>query len=335
MARRVTIEHVAQTAGVSKQTVSRAINGRGEISQETRERILRIVRELGYRPNRLANAFHTQQTRMIGLLVADIANPFFAEVARGIQDAAQAHDYHVVVCNTDEKPEVEIELMEHLASQGIDGMITFTTHAPMTNLLRFADSFKPIILVNRRIRHPSFQIVMSNNFHGAQLAVEHLVAEQRAEIGMLSAETVELEDSARVRGFRETLVKHGYADDTSRIARSLPTVAGGYEAAKKLFSMHPATDGIFTYNDLMALGAIRACRDLGRRVPDDISIIGFDDIYLAAMYSPALSTIRIDKRVMGRVAFERVIEAIEHPDKTFPEIELDVEFIARESTLRV
>lgn len=329
---RVTLDDIAQAAGVSKQTVSRALNNKGEIDPDTKERILKLAAELRYRPNQLARAFHTQQTKLIGFLVPDIANPFFAEVARGVQDAAIALDYHVILCNTDENPQTEIELMEHLASQGIDGLISFTTRAPLTQILHFADSFKPIVTINRRLPHPNIYPVVSKNRHGAQQAVEQFIHEQRAAPAMLAPFPLGDRESARARGFVETLAAHGHIVEPSRLSRGLPTLAGGYQAARNLFAAHPETDAIFTYNDLMALGAIRACHELHRRIPQDVSIIGFDDIQLAAISYPALSTIRIDKHAMGQKAFERVLQVIEQPDAQFSEIALDVEFIAREST---
>lgn len=329
---RVTLDDIAQAAGVSKQTVSRALNNKGEIDPDTKERILKLAADLRYRPNQLARAFHTQKTRLVGLLVPDVTNPFFAEVARGVQDAAVAYAYHVVLCNTDEDAGTEVELMEHLASQGIDGLITFTTRASLNQILQFADSFKPIVTINRRLAHPNIYAVMSNNRHGAELAARQFLAEKRAAPGMLASSTLPLSESGRVRGYTETFAAHGQPIAPSRISQDVPTLAGGYAAAKNLLTEHPETDAIFTYNDLMALGALRACHEFGRRIPQEISLIGFDDIFLTAMSYPALSTIRIDKHAMGQIAFQRVLEVIEQPDAQFPEIAMDVEFIAREST---
>jgi LacI family transcriptional regulator len=333
MNKRTTLDDIAQAAGVSKQTVSRALNNKGEIDPETKERILKLAADLRYRPNHLARAFHTQQTRLIGFLVPDIANPFFAEVARGLQDAAIALDYHVIICNTDENPQTEIAMMEHLASQGIDGMITSTTRAPITQILQFADSFKPIVVINRRIEHPNICAVMSKNRDGARFAVEKFMQEKRTAPGMLAPSNLIGKESARARGFIETLAEHNHPIEPSRLSRGQPTLNGGYQAAKNLFAVHPETDAIFTYNDLMALGAIRACHEAKRRIPQDISIIGFDDIQLASVSFPALSTIRIDKHAMGQKAFEQVLEAIQHPNERPPEITLEVEFVARETTL--
>lgn len=332
MKQRVTIADVAKVAGVSKQTVSRAINDKGEIKEETRQRILAVVRDLGYRPNRLAQAMGTQRSHMVGLVVPDITNPFFPEVARGVQDAALLHQYSALINNTDERGDREIEMLEQLAAQGVDGIITFSHRASDEALARFAGSFRPIVMINRQFSHPNVVSIMVNNAKGARLAVEHFVSRGHRHIGMLTNADFSPSTVRRVQGFQQALQKHGLEHCAERLVGAEASFAGGYAAASQLLLDFTDTTAIFCYNDLMAIGAIRAMQKLGKRVPDDVSIIGFDNIHFTSMVSPSLSTIHMDKHEIGRVAFERVLLMRDHPNTDNRTIEIDVKLILRDST---
>ncbi|MEM7333795.1 MAG: LacI family DNA-binding transcriptional regulator [Chloroflexota bacterium] len=330
MKQKVTIADVAKAAGVSKQTVSRAINDKGEISPDTKERIMLIIEQLGYRPSRLARAMNTQRSQMVGLVVGDITNPFFPEVARGVQDAAMDRDYNVLVCNTDDKPALATAVTESLISQGVDGIITFWNQSDKSTLLSLGDSFGPILSINTIVEHPQIDNLLVDNASGATLAVDYFVNNNHEHIGMLTNSINQTTLVRRVQGFQQAIADHNL--NPNYIVEHPATLAGGYEAAKTLLNKYPQISAIFTYNDLMGLGAIRACLDAGRKIPDDISIIGFDDIQLSAMYTPSLSTIRVDKYEMGRLAFERIFTRIEQPDHHYSPLHMGVELILREST---
>lgn len=332
MKQKITIADVAKAAGVSKQTVSRAINNKGEISPETKERVLSKIDELGYRPSRLARAMNTQRSYMVGLLVGDITNPFFPEVARGVQDAAQACDYHVVICNTDDTPKIATAVTESLIAQGVDGIIAFWAQGDIASLKRFADSFGPIISINLPFEHPNVDNLLVNNSRGAKMAVDYFVEQGHRHIGMLANSLLKPSQVRRVSGFYEAIAAHGDAVVSSHVVEGPATLSGGYEAAHKLLETHPEVTAVFAYNDLMGLGAIRACMEKKRRVPEDISLIGFDDIQLAAIYTPSLSTISVDKYRLGQRAFQRAFQRIEQPGKRFSTIYMDVNLILREST---
>ena len=329
--KRTTIEDVAQAAGVSRQTVSRAMNDKNEISQETKERVMRAVEELGYRPNRMAQSMVTQRTHMVGMLMADITNPFFPEVTRGVQDVAQANGYNVFVCNTDDRESLELQEMRSLAAQGVDGIIVFSHSASEENLRAFADTYQPMVFVNRALEHPHVSYMMVDNFLGAQLAVAHFATKQRTQIGMLTNNSATYLSSRRLIGFKKSLSDYSLPFAENRIIPEAPTLEGGYQAAHQLLDRYPEINAIFTYNDLMAIGALRACNERGRRVPEDIALIGFDDIQLARMTTPALSTIHVDKYALGQMAMNRVMEMINNPDETYPPIYINPELVIRET----
>ncbi|NUM49029.1 MAG: LacI family DNA-binding transcriptional regulator [Anaerolineales bacterium] len=329
--KRATIEDVAQAAGVSRQTVSRAMNDKNEISQETKERVMRAVEELGYRPNRMAQSMVTQRTHAIGMLMADITNPFFPEVTRGVQDVAQANGYNVFVCNTDDRADLELQELHSLAAQGVDGIIVFSHNSSEENMRAFADTYQPMVFVNRAFEHPHVSIMMVDNYHGAQIAVDYLVAQQRQNIGMLTNNSASYRTSRRLLGFQQGLASHQLPCTEIQIVPEAANLDGGYRAAHRLLDAFPAVDAIFTYNDLMAMGALRACNERGRLVSEDIAIIGFDDIQFARMITPALTTIRVDKYGIGQMAMSRVMEMINAPGETFETILIEPELVIRET----
>lgn len=333
MKRQVTIEDVAQAAGVSRQTVSRAINNKGEISPTTKKRVMAAVRDLGYQPNRLAQGMVTRRTRTVGLVFPDILNPFFPEVARGVQDVARDHDYNVFLCNTDDDPEIEKKILYSLIAQGVDGIIDLGCALTGDDLLQFADKYRPIVMTNRFINHPNVNLLIVDNSHGAGLAARHFIEENHVAVGMITNERHDsFSQVRRVQGFRNTLAEYGLPHDEGIMQVAKPTIAGGYEATKQLLDRQPHFTGIFAYNDLMALGAIRACHDLGLRIPEDVAIVGFDDIHLASIASPSLTSVRVDKYAIGIRAMTRLLAMLEKPDNPFPQQDMSVELIIRESS---
>ena len=329
---RITIHDVASYAGVSYQTVSRVINQSERVKAETREKVEAAIKELQYRPSRLAQSLVTQKTQTIGLVVADITNPFFFEVARGVQDTALVRGYNVFVCNTDDNPQGEQDILTLLASQEVDGVILSTASSTDEELLAFAENYKPLVVINRDIDHPKASLVNVDIYKGARLAVEHLIGRGHTQIAMLSHEGHLPEHVRRVLGYRETLEAHGITPNNEWLILAPPNLEGGYEATQELLKKHPKITAIFTYNDLMAIGALRGCHDMGLRVPEDCAIMGFDDIKFSAMTQPSLSSISFDKYAVGQTAMMRLLEMFEEPDATFAPIPLDVELVIREST---
>ncbi|WP_420630254.1 LacI family DNA-binding transcriptional regulator [Candidatus Leptofilum sp.] len=330
--KRATIEDVAALAGVSRQTVSRAINNKGEISKTTKEKVMAAVAELGYRPNRLAQGMVTQRTRTVGLVVPDITNLFFPEVARGVQDEGRLHDYNVLLCNTDDKPEEEIKTMYSLAAQRVDGIITMGSKATTKELTVFANTFRPIVFINRFFEHPHVSVINVDNFQGAHLAVSYLIKLGHRQIGMLVNEDFTRSQVRRVQGYQKALQDHGLSVVDAYLVDGAPTLQGGYAALSQLLSQFPQITAVFTYNDLMALGAIRAVHDLGKQVPADIAVMGFDDIGMAAMFTPSLSTVRVDKYAIGQLAMRRLLQMLDNPDTSSHTINIDVDLVIREST---
>ena len=328
----VTIKDVAKAAGVSRQTVSRAMNGKAEITPETKARVMQAVKELGYTPNRMAQGMVTRSTRTVGLIIGDITNLFFAEVTRGAQDLAQAHDYHVILYNTDDSHEGELRALRSLTAQGVDGIIGFLYHVTDETLITFADPNRPIVVLNRTLEHANVGTVSADNRRGAKMAVDYLLKQGHTQIGMLTHTNHQLEQVRRVQGYRDALVNAGIVNNQELIARGYPTLEGGYQAAKMLLTAHPETTALFAYNDLMALGAIQAGRELGWAIPDDLAIIGYDDLVFATLTNPALTTIRVHKYELGKQAMQRFFNMQNEETAQDVQPPIDVELIVRDST---
>jgi LacI family transcriptional regulator len=332
MKRRVTIEDVARKAGVSRQTVSRAINNKGEISPATRNRVMEAVRALDYRPSRVARGLATRRTHTIGLVVPDITNPFFPEIARGVQDVARREDYSVFLCNTDESPDEELQVLHSLAAQPVDGILLFGSRISDGDLTAFADSYRPLVMLNRFLEYPGVSLILVDNQRGAKLAVDHLADQGHVAIGMLAGPTTSPSSAQRVEGFRQAMAARGLPTPGDWISPGPPTIEGGYDAAQRLLMRYPQPTALFAYNDLSALGTVQACRELNRRVPAECAIIGFDDIRLAAMVSPSLTSVRVDKYYLGQQAMIRLLAMLDEPDESFPPVRVDVELVVRESS---
>ena len=329
----VTMRDVAQKARVSIKTVSRVVNNQGEISEETRQRVLAAIEELGYRPSKVARALVTQRTDTVGLIMADIANPYFSEVARGVLDTAQAKGYDVFLCNSDGNPQQELRLLQSLADHAVDGIIIYPSYDGKDNLTAFAEHYQPLVVINHFVEHPGISLVMLETYQGAKLAVDYLVSKGHTTIGMLTGVSDPYSGKVqRVRGFRDALAAQELCVNSEWIMPcSAPTYECGYEAAQQLLTQHPQLTAIFAYNDLLALGAIQACNDLGCRVPTDCAIVGFDDIQWAAMSTPPLTSVRVDKGNLGRQATSRLLAVLDNPDTVFSPIYVGVELVVRES----
>ncbi|MEM7798286.1 MAG: LacI family DNA-binding transcriptional regulator [Chloroflexota bacterium] len=309
------------------------MNDKGEISPRTKNHVLEIVEQLGYRPSRVAQAMNTQRSYMVGFVVPDITNPFFPEVVRGAQDAAADVGYNVLLCNTDGQPKSELAVMELLSTQGVDGIIAFGFNVSMSEINAFANTFNPIVFINSHYDHPNVSTIMVQNDLGARLAVEYFVGAGHTQIGMLSNRlSYPGREIRRERGFIAALHDFDMPFSDAHIVHTEPHLSGGYEGTKTLLKRNPQITGIFAYNDLMGLGAIRACLDLGKQVPQDVAIIGFDDIQLNRMTYPSLSSIRVDKYKLGALAMQRILNLIESPVESFPDLEMGLTLVHREST---
>ena len=323
---------VANRAHVSVRTVSRVINGQGEITEATRQRVLTTIDEMDYRPSKLARGLVSRHTDTIGLIVGDIANPFFSEIARAMQDRARAAGYDVFFCNSGGSWEEELRALHSLADHGVDGIVISPSPGLTAERIKpFADRFCPIVTLVYPLAHPHISSIQSEIRKGARQAVEYLIDKGHTTIAMLAGPAPTPMIHWRVEGYRDALLAHGLPFRAELVCSGAPVFERGRASTHEILSRFPEVTAIFAYNDLLALGAIRACRELGRRVPEDCAIIGFDDIPLADWVTPALTTVRMDKQALGDRAVARLLEMLDAPELQYAPVFIPAELVVRES----
>lgn len=331
MMKRVNIADVARAAGVSLQTVSRAINGKGEIRPETRTHILDIIERLGYRPSTLARGLVMHKTFTLGLIMPDIANPFFSEVARGAEDVAHSKDYSLLLFNTIEDPDREIYALRTMEAQRVDGILLCSSRLPEEELRVRLTKFPAVVLVNRALAGAGPGSVSIDDEAGARCAVQHLLRSGRRSIAFLAGPPASRSGSHRSLGYRRALTEAGIEPDPDLSLPCAPHLEGGRNAVRTILALRPDIDAFLCYNDLVAVGALQACVALGRRVPEDIAVVGCDDIALAALVTPALTTLRSDKRRLGGEAVRLLLGVVDGGAAGPENIVLQPELVVRQS----
>lgn len=320
MTQRATIRDVAREAGVSHMTVSRVLNNKGKISPATREKVLSTIEKLNFHPSRTARNLAMQRTYSLGFIVPDIANPYFGEIAKGVQEAARQSGQNVFLGNTGWSPEEEIKLLYSLASYPVDGIILCSARSSDAELRTFCDYFQPVVLGGRKLANSSARVALRDSVAGMTLVVEHLLRMGHKNIGMLAGPTAAptMSTEMHTAGFRQTLINLDIPVNEALISHTLTTSKGGYEGAIRLLTDHPEITALCAHNDLMAIGALKACKKLGRRVPQDCAVIGYNDIRLADMVDPPLTTIRVNAHEIGKAHVGRIAEMLESSDRDYP-----------------
>lgn len=307
MARRITMADVAREAGVSLMTVSRALNDKDGISEVTRQRIQAVVDRLGYRPSSIARGLVTKRTGTIGLVVPDNSNPFFSEVARGVEHAAYAEGYNVFLCNTEEDPRREKLVLESLTEKLVDGLILCSSRLANEELHAALNYFATCVMVNRAPHSDNVSGLRPDDAHGSRQAIQHLLSRGHRAIAYLGGPERSFSGGIRKRSYFEVLEEVGIIPNPGWVRHCLPMVDASQQAAKDLLCDHPEVTAFFCFNDLVAVGALKACAELGLAVPDDVMIVGFDDIPLASFVSPALTTVNLPRYELGRKASETLM----------------------------
>ncbi|QSO51024.1 LacI family DNA-binding transcriptional regulator [Alicyclobacillus curvatus] len=324
-----TIKDVARMAGVSVSTVSRVINESGYSSPETRQKVLQCMQELGFSPNDVARGLVSGRTASIGLLIPDVSNPFFADIARGAEDAAIAQGYSLILCNSDWKMERERMYLDTLRSKRVEGVVVAGSRSE-EDTLKKAIGTLPFVMVDRRAKKIGASVWIDNT-QGAMAATEHLIDIGCKRIAHITGPELSPSSTARLEGFKR-VVKQANVD--YRIIEGDFRYAGGYEAGRQLFIGGSAPDGIFAANDLMAIAVIQVAQSLGIRVPEDVVVVGYDNIAMAEYVSPKLTTVEQPGYQMGTSGFELLYEQLVHPDTKVSDIEFTPRMILRESTRR-
>lgn len=324
------IRDVAEAAGVSTATVSRVLAEKPHVRAEIREKVLAAVEKLHYRPNLIAQSLRAQRTMIIGLIVADIQNPFFTLVSRAVEDAAYRRGYSIFLCNADEDPVKEAMYLNHMQDQNVAGVLvspTRETAETFQNAARFA---MPLVIIDRRVRGADIDSVLTDNVDAAQKMVTHLLQDGHHRIGaMFGANSTTGRE--RREGYLQALQAYGLAPapELELFVEAREDV--GYHATMTLLDLAKRPDAIFTSNGLLAAGAFRALRERQIKIPQDIALATFDETPWTALVEPTISVIQQPTYEIGQTAIELLLKRLDDPDRPTSEVILKSKLIVRQS----
>src|SRR5262245_44318790 len=311
MKRGPTIAEVATRAGVSTTTVSHTFSGRRPVAPETRARVRRAVEELGYRPNGLARSLRTQRSHTVALIIPDITNPYYPALARGIQNVLADAGYHVLVCNTDREPRYESEYVADVLDRQVDGILLSAFHVVAEDLGEVFLHDIPLVAFGSRIEHSAVDVVRSDDAAGARDATLHLIERGHRRVGMICGPPGSPPSEARLSGYRDALAEAGLPFLPELVVQGDFTRLGGAAAMQRITALPERPTALFCANDLMAIGAMDTARRVGLALPDDLALVGYDDIEAAAFLTPALTTVLNPARELGttggRLLLERML----------------------------
>lgn len=324
----VTIKDVASRAGVSVSTASYALNNSHSVRASTRERVLRAAQELDYRPSGLAKILKKQKSILIGALLNDFVGPFYSELIRGIQEVTVMNGYQLVVCSDygGDQSAASRFLRERL----MDAAIVMAQDIPDGELLQSAGGDFPIMVLDRKLEGENIYSVLIDNENGARQAVEYLIQNGCRRIAFLSGSREALDNTRRFTGYRKVLAEHGIAFDEGLVLKGDFTERGGYRAVREYLKDHPLPEAIFSANDEMAIGTLKALEECSVRVPQDVALVGFDDIQLASYVQPKLTTVRRPMYELGMLATHMLFKAM-RKQPVNRSVTLSTELVVRDS----
>ncbi len=327
----VSMKDVAEYAEVSVATVSRVLADKPNVRPEVREHVLKVVKELGYRRNRVASSLRTQKSGLIGLIVSDIRNPFFTAIARAIEDIAHQQGLSVFFCNTDENPEKEEHYLNTLLSENVAGIILSPTPDPTGDSKSLIESNIPIVMIDRRVEGISTDCVLSDNIETAYELTQHIIEQGAKRIGAVIGMSESTTGRERMRGYAQAM-----SDAQLEIMSEF--VEPKEQAAELLvsawFESDNPPDAILTGNSRLTIGALNAIKQSGHKIPDDLLLAGFDETVWMQHVGPGITVISQPIYEMGRSAAELLLQRIEDSERPVREMSLKGELIIRGSTLR-
>ena len=330
----ITIKDIARQAGVSVATVSYVVNKSRWVSPELTERVLKAIEQQGYSPNAVARSLRQKRTKTIGLIVPDSSNPFFAEIAKGVEDAGFEAGYSVILCNSNASLDRELVYLDLLQSKRVEGIIFIATTAQVNQIRPIVNSGIPVVIFYRDIPGLEVDTFRIDNLKAGYLATRHLIELGHRKIACIQPASPVTPSSERVEGYKQALSEAGLSWNDQLMPRGDNRVSGGKAAAQKLADSGLSFSAIFSANDAMAIGAMRTLRDLGYQIPLNVSIVGVDDIILASYTEPPLTTVAQPKYEAGCQAIEFLIDRIEGRSTQGPRnVELEIQLTIRGTSI--
>lgn len=326
----VNITDVAKAAGVSLATVSRVIRNQDCVRPETREKVLQVIQELDYRPNILARQLRTQETKVVIVIIPDIGNSFFHEILMGIESEAEKNGYQVLIADMHNEPAIEKHYFHAIQQRQVDGIISLSASIAQ-GIIRQAAGEYPIVVAVQYLNDPGIPNITIDNVAAARTMVEHLLKMGHRKIAHISGPPESPIYRDRFNGYISALEKQGIPVDLKLVRYTEPSITGGREQMESLLAAEPELTAVFAAGDTMAIGAMKALKRAGRRVPEDCAVAGFDDIEISSAWEPALTTIRQPKFRMGEEAFLKLMKLMKRQPLQDPQQVLPYELVIRES----
>lgn len=308
------IKQIAKQAGVSVATVSRVLNHPESVAPDTKEKIERIMQEAGYTPNWFARGLNFNRTKTIGLMIPHILNPANMEIVKGIEDVARQKDYITFMCNVENDPEKERQYAESLIHRKVDGIILISSHLEAEEIENIYNQGVPVVMIGENKGKPEVPVVRTDCRQAMCKAVKYLVESGYQKIAILYGNTPALENKKKIEGYEQALEKEGLVVNPTYIIATENNIEGGYLGAKKVIEMKDRPEVIMATSDLIAFGAIDAMKDQNIKIPEDISVMGFDNIRMSNMVDPKLTTIEKPLHKMGVVGARLLFDIIEDVD---------------------
>ncbi|MFV0437806.1 MAG: LacI family DNA-binding transcriptional regulator [Desulfopila sp.] len=324
------IKDIAAAAGVSTATVSRVLSDKQNVRPEVRKRVLAVVKKLNYTPNRAARSLRSRKTTTIGLIVADIQNPFFASVCRGVEDVAQGADYSVILCNTDENPAKEKMCLELLQNENAAGIILAPTGRLVENFPKELADSTPMVIIDRKVADVATDCVVIDNFQAARSLTAHVLAQGYRRIAALfGADSVT--GAERKAGFLAAWAEAGLTADPQLVIELPARADTGHAEVTRLLEREVPPEAILTSSGLLATGAFKAIRDKELAVPDTVAFATFDETPWTQMIRPAITVVEQPTYAIGQTACEMLLKRIENPDRPIRQVVLASRLIVRQS----
>jgi LacI family transcriptional regulator len=306
------IKDVARHANVSISTVSHVVNRTRFVSDKARQDVEAAIRALGYVPSAVARSLKSNTTKTLGMLIPNCSNPYFAEIVRAVEDHCFASGYTLILCNTDDEPHRQSVYLQVLAEKRVDGLIIISTGEDSDLLQLLQGLTTPTVLLDREVTHVHCDLVETAHLQGGQMATEHLLQLGHRRIACIGGPSDLSPSAQRIQGWRNALAAAGLTNEASDLLwHSDFTSQGGFTAMQAILQSPQPPSAVFVCNDLMGIGALSAAHEAGVRVPQDLSVVGFDDIELARFTSPPLSTIVQPKQRIGVLAVDMLLERIQ------------------------
>lgn len=328
-----TIKDVAKLAGVSVSTVSRALNGSGYVDKTTEERVMAAIKQLNYKPSQVARGLVSKKTKTFGLILPDITNPFFPEVARGAEDEASRYGYNIMLCNSDWNVAKEKMYLNIMQEKCVDGIILVGSKIDDDYIKMLSNLSIPVVLLDRSTSL-DIHSICTNNILGSYMATKHLIEQGYKTIAHISGPHQSPSAKNRLLGYRRALEESDIPFDLVLVIEGDYRITGGSLAMQRLLRLNAVPDAVFCANDFMAIGALEVLQEAGVKVPDEVALVGYDGIYLSKHLYPKLTTVVQPTYQMGTAAVQVILETLGNEEGKYKHIEFDPVLKVRESSVR-